>query len=149
MNEESARDRFLEAENEASGLIDALKDLRAEINQYKDVRESLDDSIESAREAAKALTPISKGMQKLLKTLGDLGITEFREDLTATRDSMNTLSDTQVALKKQVETQSKQQNKRHLELKKQVETVMEKQFRHQITLLVLLALSILSVLMTR
>ena len=80
---------------------------------------------------------------------GDLGITEFREDLTATRDSMNTLSDTQVALKKQVETESKQQNKRHLELKKQVETVMEKQFRHQITLLVLLALSILSVLMTR
>jgi uncharacterized phage infection (PIP) family protein YhgE len=83
MSEESIRDRFLQAEEEASQLIDVLSQLRSEMERYREARESLAAAVEATQSTANALIPISVRMKEFLLSIDELGFVQLRDDLTA------------------------------------------------------------------
>ncbi|MSR19549.1 MAG: hypothetical protein EXR91_01020 [Gemmatimonadetes bacterium] len=83
MTEDSVRDRFLQAEEEASELIEALNQLRTEMGGYRDVRESLEGAVDATQAAANGLVPISVRMKELLLSLRELGFVELHDDIRA------------------------------------------------------------------
>lgn len=86
-DDQTVRDRFLQAEAEASEMIDALKGLRAEMEQHRTTRESLEDAVDATRRLSAGMEPIATRMQGLLQSLEELGFTAFREDLSEVRNA--------------------------------------------------------------
>jgi len=88
MNDVSPRERFLQAEAEARRLASVLENLRGETESYQTVRRTLDDVARSTSASAEALQPVLEGVQSLLKGLSDLGVPEFREDLSEVKQAL-------------------------------------------------------------
>ena len=170
MNTESVRDRFLVAEEEASQIIETLKQLRKEMGQYGDVRKSMVNAVKALEASAQGLAPISVKMKKLLLTLDELGFTQFRDDLTAIGkivehikvDQKNLLSlhghllsEVEVAAKERADLtrlvskiQKDQENLKGLlkeEISKQNKLSWKQNIFHSMTLLLLVLLVALSV----
>ena len=99
MSDATVRERFLKAEEEATQIIEALNQLRAEMGRYRDVRESLEGAVEATQEGAKGLIPISVRMKELLVSLDELGMPEVRSDLTVLRGWTETFEKSQAELR--------------------------------------------------
>jgi hypothetical protein len=98
MTDVSPRERFLRAEAEARRLASVLEKLRGETESYQTVRRTLDDVARSTSASAESLQPVLEGVQGLLKGLSDLGITEFREDLSRVKEALGRVEGTLTAM---------------------------------------------------
>ena len=94
MNEVSPRERFLQAEAEARRLASVLEHLRDEAESYRTAKRTLDDVARSTSASAEALQPVLEGLQRLLKGLSDLGIPDFREDLSEVKEALARVEET-------------------------------------------------------
>ena len=99
MNDVSPRERFLQAEAEARRLASVLESLRGETESYQTVRRTLDDVARSTSASAEALQPVLEGVQGLLKGLSDLGILEFREDLSEVKEALGRVEEVLKAMR--------------------------------------------------
>jgi chromosome segregation ATPase len=115
MNDVSPRERFLQADRLAS----VLENLRGETESYQTVRRTLDDVARSTSASAEALQPVLEGVQRLLKGLSDLGISEFREDLTEVKRALTHVEQT-------IETMHQADEKAMAELQSTIEYMTER-----------------------
>jgi prefoldin subunit 5 len=93
MNEGTARDRFLQAEAEASRLASVLEDLRKETQSYQTVTRTLDEVARSTRTSATSLQPVLDGLGGLIRGLAELGLPELREEVSELKSAVRRIEE--------------------------------------------------------